>query len=241
MENPKLKFIISPRLDLQHFLLLDRPIIGNRCWAFFKLPPDLRFVFAGCSRDRRRDIVWEYLQMCYRAQKRCFLDRIAEVERDWLAVEDEYYALVQNLFGGHPWPAGDYLAVGSVWQGFSYDAGSQLFYFPLIRGPHLQAREVIAHELVHMLFWDYVEEKYGLRKKIWRRRRNHFVWQVSEALLTILQQWEPYARLVEARDSGPYSECRRVYERMKQDWDREQNVQKLLDKWLGQKAKRIIL
>jgi len=240
MGNPKLKFIISPRLDLQHFVLLDRPMVGNPRWAFFKLPPDLRFLFNGYSRDRRRAIVWEYLQMCYRAQKSYFLDRAAEVERDWLTVEDEYCVLVQTLFGGHPWPAGDYLAVGSVWQGFSYDTSSQMFYFPLIRGPHLQSREVIAHELVHLLFWDYVEEKYGLRKKIWRQRRNHFVWQVSEALLTILQQWEPYVRLVEAKDRGPYRECCRVYQGMKQDWERDQDVQKLLDKWLGQKAKRTI-
>ena len=107
------------------------------------------------------------------------------------------------------------------------------FFFPLNHKIEHYANKVIAHKMLHFMFFDYVEKKYelGEKSKIPGKETN-YLWKVSEAFNSVIQGWALYQELFDSRPN-PYPEVVEIYEEMNEQWEKNQNVDTLLNKFLN--------
>ncbi len=83
------------------------------------------------------------------------------------------------------------------------------------------------------MFFDYIYKKYGLSEKSKiPGKEPSYLWKVSEAFNSVIQGWGPYKALFDS-NPNPYPEVAEVYEKMNEQWEKIQNIDSLLNKFLG--------
>ncbi|MFH1193048.1 MAG: hypothetical protein V1656_01900 [Candidatus Jorgensenbacteria bacterium] len=178
------------------------------------------------ERDRR---VKSYVMERHHAEHEDIAKRVEAVKEDWKQVEEQYFRLVDKVFKGHPWPPGPYVGCATVFYSYPRNLRERTFYFPYRhRKPHY-ANLVIAHEVLHFMFFDYAEKKYGTD---WKSAPPlGYLWKVSEAFNTTMERWEPYRKIF-LHGGKPYSNTKEIAEKMDVQWKLRQDVDELLDQWL---------
>ena len=81
-------------------------------------------------------------------------------QKDWLMVEKNFHCLVDELFCGHKWPKGKYIAYTTIWGMFPKFLEDKTFQIPFKHKNKRYVIVVIAHELLHFIFYDYFYKKY---------------------------------------------------------------------------------
>lgn len=157
---------------------------------------------------------------------------VADVRKDWKRVEGRYFRLVDRIFNKHPWPPGKYAGYATIFWSYPRNINEKTFYFPYRhRKPHY-ANKVIAHEMLHFMFFYYTEKKFGIDKLA--RKKDGFyghIWKVSEAFNCAIEDWAPYKKVF-LYGASPHPGTEEMAKKMSRQWNRQMDVDKLLGKWL---------
>ncbi len=180
----------------------------------------------------RNKLIRAYALRIHREKRKEIAQGVRRVRKEWGSVEKKFFRLADRIFDHHPWPKGNYRGFVTVFYAYPRDIQNKIFSFPYAHRLPRFANKVIAHEMLHFMFFDYVRERYGLgeRARIPGKPRD-YLWQVSEAFNNAIQLWEPYRRVFRF-GSRPHPGTERLAARMIPQWTHEQNIEKFLDRYL---------
>lgn len=191
--RPTVKFVIDPSKDwdaLQGFLN-DSKFDGGRGleWAVYSKRPELRsLVHAGLGAESEvkiRVAIQEF-----------FVSHSSEIQSNldiyrsaWLQKQDAFFSLVEDIFGDASWPPGLYEAYATSWGMFPRSLEDKTFYVPAIFDNKSYVDIIVAHELLHFMFYRYFYAKYPEHDN---EDDNFLAWNVSEIFNSVVQNSQPW-------------------------------------------------
>ncbi len=207
--NPKVKFKIDPRQDIgtaKGFINESRFDDGrNLEWAFFRMYPHLRDVIRS-----KNDVDYAFLEKhiaeMYRMNREAAASNFKRYESDWRKLEKRYFALVKELFPDTPWPKGKYIAYATIWGMFPRFLDDKTFQLPIKFRSKRYVSTIIAHEMLHFIFYEHIQRNYRQYKNI---ERNFLVWHISEIFNSLVQDSPAWLRLFKKR-CMPYPEHEKI-------------------------------
>jgi len=109
---------------------------------------------------------------------------LVQHKKRWEKIAPDYFLLVDALFGNRTWPRGTYIAFGTIWGMYPRFLENKTFQIPFWHRTPRYISVVIAHEMLHFMFYDYFYKRYPNYN---RPQYNFFVWHISEIFNTIIQ------------------------------------------------------
>jgi hypothetical protein len=239
MPVPELTLKIDLSEDIKNaknFLRMKQPGFPHIQEWF--LPQDLWFLLSKKFAWKERDkIIKEYTETIYSVRKKEILEGLAKTKKNWIKVEKDYYELVAEVFQGHPWPRGNYTGFASIFHMFPRYIAERTFFMPY-SDKYQNPIHVICHEMLHFMFFSYIKKRYSLMEKsVVKGKPQNYVWQVSEVFNNVIENTKHYHQISGSRGK-PYPGHEEMYDKMRRQWARENDINTLLDKWLKPEQKK---
>ncbi len=221
---PKIKFIIDLEQEKEVFLSRSKNIANF-------LPVGMSFVLKKEFIKNRNKILNAYLDQYYTDQHQYLTDSIKNTRAKWQKVEKIFFQKVDKLFHNWPWPKGNYRGYVSIGRMFPRDIKKKIFAFPLRSfkpGRENLDLRVIAHEMLHFIEYDYLQNKFGLKPSEIHSADNTF-WQFTENLNVLIEN-SKFWREFSLGQSRPYPECKKLYKKMEKIWHKNKDIDNLIEK-----------
>ena len=238
---PKINLKIDIKEDIDNcisFIKRERKGIKREFLLWF-LPDDFKYILnKNFSEKERNKIIREYTKHIYKIKKDEIGKGFEKAKKDWQKVEKEYFQLVDKVFKNHPWPKGNYRGIVSIWHMYPRYIKHKIFFFPYKHKIPKYSNKVIAHEMLHFIFFDYIKREYNLEEfSEIKNRPNDYVWQVSEVFNDVMENWKPYYGLFKDKPCS-YPDTEQMFKKMKKQWQKKQDIDWLLEQWLGIKERK---
>lgn len=181
---PKLKFLIRPEEDVLVYFAFEKEAkmfkesfeIIESC--FFKKHPKIKVLKQIQDRKKKRIFLEQYVTEYYQTHQNWIIKGVQKAETSWNKIQNKFFSLTDELFKNHPWPKDGYQAFVTIWGIFPRDIKRKTFQFPY-RGKYLKGVEgIIAHEMLHFLFYDYLYKHFPQYKN---PKLAYSLWILSEA------------------------------------------------------------
>ncbi len=231
-KHPKVSLKIDIERDINNcinFLRSEKK--GNkRQFLLWFLPDDFQYILNKKFSTRERNkIIKEYTRRVYRTKKDKIRDGLNKAKKDWKIIAKGYFELVDKIFDGHSWPKGNYRGIASIYKMYPRYLEHKIFFFPCIH--RISASKVIAHEMLHFIFFDYLEKHFGLKEhsKI-KGKPDDYIWKVSEVFNNVIENWRPYRQIIKTKPR-PYPGTEKMFKKMSKQWRKQQDINWLLKQW----------
>jgi hypothetical protein len=237
---PKLKLVVDPTVDARFGVNFVEGNIRNlKNFLSRFLPYTLQYILAGkISKQKRDKLILGYAKYCYKNHRNEIERGTKAAASDWKKVENRYFRLIDRLFKKHSWPKGYYVGFATVWHSYPRNIQNKTFHFPYWHSLPKYANKVISHEMLHFMFFDYIQERYGLQEKsIIKGKSKDYVWKISEAFNNVIEEWKPYKSIFK-HPARPYKETVKIFKKMNEQWKQRQDIDWLLDKWFSKNSKK---
>ena len=125
--------------------------------------------------DKRRGIIERFTEEYYSKNQTGINKALKKMEKDWTLAENNFFREVESVFGKVRWPKGKYVSYLSVFDinpRFLEDKTFQVFYRHI-----LGSNYVIAHEMLHFIFFSYFENQ---EPELSKSLDEHTIWLLSE-------------------------------------------------------------
>lgn len=234
--TPKLSFKIDLKNDIDNAKFFIKTVKNDTFLDWF-FAQKLNFIRSkSFSNAEKNKIITEYTKYFYRVNKECIDKGVIETKSRWLKVEKKFYKLIDDIFQGHPWPKGNYTGFASIFRMYPRDIKKKTFFFPFSKQTQ-DPLGVIAHEMLHFIYFDYIKKRYGVDEgTVFKSENPNYVWCVSEAFNRMIEDWGKFRKIFGFSDTkAQYKECANIYAKMKKQWNKDQDINKLLNKWLLKK------
>ncbi|MBZ1356484.1 MAG: hypothetical protein KY054_01775 [Candidatus Nealsonbacteria bacterium] len=227
--KPKLKLAIDIKADVQN----AKRFVNHGEFVDWFLPLNFQYITSKkFFLSERNKIISEYTKHIHKMNEKEILKGVEETKKRWLKIECKFYSLVDKIFLGHDWPKGKYIGYVSIYLMFPRNIKEKTFYFPYSNNKW-NPISTIAHEMLHFIFFDYINSKYKIKENDEFRDKNpKYVWQVSETFNTVIENWQPYKNIVGSKDVKPYPGCEKMFKTMTKQWSANQDIESFLNKWL---------
>lgn len=126
--------------------------------------------------------------------------------KSWKEVEASFLDLTASLFPGKLWPNGKYIAYLTIWQMYPRFLKDKTFQIPYRSSKKKSINLIIAHELLHFIFYDYFFKQYPKYKS---HKYDIFVWHVSEIFNSIILKRPEWKKLLKS-NSLDYPEHKNI-------------------------------
>jgi hypothetical protein len=236
---PKIKLKIDIKEDTNNcinFIRSERKGIKRQFVLWF-LPDDFQYILSkNFSEKERNKIIREYTKHIYKLREKEIKKGLAKAQKDWQGVEKQYFQLVDKIFKNYPWPKGNYRGIISIWHMFPRYIKQKIFFFPYKHKISEFSNKVIAHEMLHFIFFDYLEKKFKLKEssKI-KNKPDDYIWKISEVFNNVIEDWKPYHQLLKDKPN-PHTGTEKMFKKMKKQWQEKQDIGWLLEEWLNKKT-----
>jgi len=229
---PKVKFVRDRKIDLKYAINFTNSRDDFKKMFFGDV---FYAVFNGSFSKKERDkIITNYVTTYYKLNAKKISQRYGLAQLGWKNKEKQYFTLIDKLFKNHPWPNGKYVGYGTIFWCYPRFVQNKEFLFPLNHRISDYSDKVTAHELLHFMFFDYLEKNYGLTENSWiKGKEPNYIWKVSEALNSVIEGWKPYQKIFNSI-ARPYPETKKIYEKIRKMWNKTQDIDIVL-KSLGLK------
>ncbi|MCX6784741.1 MAG: hypothetical protein NTV81_02275 [Candidatus Komeilibacteria bacterium] len=228
--KPNLKLAVNVQTDIEN----AQWFVKTSEFVSWFLPQNFQYILSKkFSILEKNKIIAEYTKQIYKLNKKDILKGVSETKKLWAKIENKFYSLTNTIFKGHPWPKGQYFGYTSIYFMFPRNVEKKFFYFPFSKNKFNPVR-VIAHEMLHFIFFDYIKRNYGLNENKKLPGKNpKYIWQVSETFNNVIENWPPYKNIISTKEkSRPYPGCEKMFKLMTQQWAKNQDIKNFLDKWL---------
>jgi hypothetical protein len=222
---PKIKLNLDVNQEKHFFLSRERDLRRF-------LPPGISFILRQEFIKNKNKILEAYLENYYQDASDYLTNSLKNTKGKWKKVEKIFFKKVDKLFGGWPWPKGEYCGYISIARRFPRSIKEKIFAFPAVskfgRSVNIDLK-VIAHEMLHFIEYDYLKNKFGLKPSECDSPDSSF-WQFTENLNVLIENsgfWEEFSPGFKAK---PYDDCKDLYVKMKKIWDKDKNIDNLVRK-----------
>lgn len=163
-------------------------------WAIFNKYPEFELYFdkENSYSIKNKSALFNSIKDIYRDKRDEINIGISKQENDWRKLEMRFYKLVDVLFENRKWPSLKYIAYGTIWSMFPRFLEQNAFQIPYKHRLPKYVPVIIAHELLHFIFFDYFYKRFPKYKK---EKYQFFVWHVSEVFNSIVQNSPPWVKL----------------------------------------------
>lgn len=231
MKNPKLILkadVYADTENAKNFINSDPEFIG---WF---LPEDLQYLLKNkVKKQKIEKISKEYAKKIFKDKNLEIKNNLKKAQYEWKSIENDYFKIVSKIFKNHPYPKGKYTGFASIFTMYPRHIHLKTFFFPGIiyskKTPPIKT--VIGHEMLHFIFFDYINRKYGLKTDSQiKGKEKDYLWKVSETFNSVIESWNPYYKIFNYK-TPPYA-SKIFYKKMRPQWIKDPDIDKLLDKWL---------
>ena len=212
--NPKVKFKIDAKKDLLTFkaFITEAGFDDGRNleWAIFKRHPQLRKIV---KKKSGIDYLFikKYIEGLYKKNIVAVTANFKIYEVNWKKKENQFFDLVKDLFYNRPWPKGKYIAYSTIWGMFPRFLEDKTFQIPIKYKSNKYINVIIAHELLHFMFYDYFCENYPRYK---HPKNSICVWHISEIFNSLVQN-SPIWLNVFKKETMSYPEHEKIISQLK--------------------------
>ena len=193
----KLKFKLSQSKDLSSFFsfLFERRYDNGRNfnWAVLKYHPFFKDILNKNNFNISKKIVSDYIKDYYQQHGEEIGNNVKSFSQSWKKIEDDFLELTAKLFPGQSWPNGKYIAYLTIWRMYPRFLEDKTFQIPYSSQKKKAINLIIAHELLHFIFYDYFLKKYP---KYRSHKHDFFVWHVSEIFNSIILKQPEWKKLL---------------------------------------------
>lgn len=229
MPYPKIKFQKNTKKDFNTLLAFVRDAKydnGNNLeWAILKSNPQLKVYFNQKKHYKvlNEKKLFKFIEQAYNSKSIKMTMAMESHKKRWEKIASVFFFLTEKLFPGRKWPKGKYIAFGTIWDMYPRFLADKTFQIPFFYKKTNYINVIIAHELLHFIFYDYFFEHFPKYKK---PKYDFFVWHVSEIFNALVQNspaWLDHFKL----KSTPYHEHEKIIKRLsfklknKKMWDTE--------------------
>lgn len=156
-KHPKLKFQLNRELDNEMaFQFLDISAGGiDFGKGIIEIYPELANAKT-ISGDSRRVVINEFTKKYYRNNRKRLNIILQKIRWEWDLVAKDFYQSVDKVFEKQIWPEGKYICYLSI-----FDCNPRFLEdktFQVWMGLSDRTNYVIAHEMLHFMFFDYLEK-----------------------------------------------------------------------------------
>jgi hypothetical protein len=195
--SPKIRFFISKKQDFKIAVnfLNEAPNEKSRVlkWAFFDLHPKLKILKEEKVIYREKiKILTSYIENFYRKHLPAIKRKTERVKKQWKAIEPEFFKLTDQIFKGYPWPKGKYIGYPTIWGLYPRYLENKTFQFPYRHEIKNYPLIVIAHEMLHFIFYEYVYQNFPAYKQ---KRYAQSLWVSSEVFNSVIQSQPEWTNL----------------------------------------------
>lgn len=219
---PKIKFKIDFKKDILIFFnfLRDSKYDEGRNfqWAVLKHYP----YFKKFNKNINKKIVEDFVFKYYSKNKKFIERNLTIYEKNWKKIEKEFFVLIENIFPKLKWPKGKYIAYSTIWSMYPRFLDDKTFQIPAISKKKKIVNFIIAHEMLHFIFYEYFFNKY---KKYKNHKYDFFVWHVSEIFNVIIINRPDWQKILKNKDNG-YPEHKKIIKKLSKNY---YNLQDLVD------------
>jgi len=207
---PKIKFKIDSKKDISTFFdflkdaKYDEGI--NFEWAILKYYPYFKKFKDNVDKKIVEDFVFKY----YTKNKKAIEKNIILHENNWKKIEKDFFKLAYDLFLETNWPKGKYIAYSTMWSMYPRFLDDKTFQIPAISRNKKVVSFIIAHEMLHFIFYEYFLNKY---KKYKSHKYDFFVWHVSEIFNVIIMNKPEWQKILKNKDDG-YPEHEKIIDKL---------------------------
>ncbi|MFH1956399.1 MAG: hypothetical protein ABIJ28_02015 [Patescibacteria group bacterium] len=123
-----------------------------------------------------------YIDNFYKYHQKSFKKISYKFQKVWLEMASDFFNAADTVFSRHKWPKGKYIGYISIFNcgpRFLDDKTFQIFY----RHDRNYAVFCVAHEMLHFIFYDYIEKK---RKDVKNKLTEDQLWRISEIVNEVL-------------------------------------------------------
>lgn len=187
--KPRITFEINVTRDVETFFCFVRDAKYDKGdaieWALLKKYPNLKTFFRGTKFIKTRKEVRAFVEKEYEKNAVEMKKNLKCYERNWNKHEKKYFQLVSKIFPKTIWPKGKYIAYTTIWGMYPRFLKDSTFQIPWKYKPMTYVNIVIAHELLHFIWYKFYKERF--LKKITESSNDFFVWNVSEIFNCVVQ------------------------------------------------------
>jgi len=205
MRYPKLKFKISPNKDLSTVIAFSKDAYydngRNLSWAVFKKYPLIKRYFD--TKDfyklKNKKALKDFIYKVYKKENNIIKAGMVENQRAWSNISSHYFILITKLFRNRQWPKGKYISYATIWTMYPRFLNDKTFQIPYKHRYSGYVKVIIAHELLHFMFFDYFYYRYPKYKN---PKYNFYVWNVSEIFNNLIQNSPEWLKIFKYKSIG---------------------------------------
>lgn len=170
-------------------------------WLIFNTYPQLEQFFDKKKNYQIKDeeALHNFVRQTYDLKEKNMAQAMTEHQKLWEKVAPQFFSLVDKLFHGRKWPEGKYIAFGTIWGMYPRFLEDKTFQIPFWPRIPKSIPIIIAHELLHFMFYDYFYEHYS---KLPKSQDDFFVWNVSEIFNIVIQNSPKWVECFGLRSPG---------------------------------------
>ena len=151
------------------------------------------------NQEKRKKIINQYFDNYYKKNNSVLIKKLLLIREKWKEKENNFFKITQKIFGGFEFKKGMYIGYISIIDcnpRFLESKTFQVFYKKNID----EAVYVIAHELLHFIFFDYFNEK--IKIDITEEK----LWDLSEIFNIVVLESDYFKEIINKKYIKPYPE-----------------------------------
>ena len=221
---PKLKFKINYKRDIETFFAFNNEANfdsgRNLKWAILKKYPQFKKYKQGNTLNINEDIVKKFVESIYLKNYCLIKKNLSIYQKNWVNIKRNFYLLVDELFYQRSWPKGKYIALPTIWGMYPKFLEDKVFQIPYKHKNKKYVSIIIAHEMLHFIFYDYFDKKYSKYKS---NKYIFFVWNISEIFNNVIQNSPGWLKIFRIK-SIPYPEHKKIIKKLQKIYYKKENI-----------------
>jgi len=222
--NPKLKFKIDYKKDIKTFFIFveETNFDNGRIleWAILRKYPQFEKFKKDDNLVVDKKTIEKFVKSIYSKNKVVILTNLVKYRKKWSKIEKKYFALVKDLFKPDKWPKGRYIAYPTIWGVFPRFLKDKTFQIPYKYKKVGYVYVIIAHEMLHFMFYDYFNKKYSIYKT---NKYRFFVWNISEIFNGVIQNHPQWLKIFKIK-TLIYPEHKKIIKKLQKVYYGRENI-----------------
>ena len=225
MNYPKIKFKISKNKEFEVFKEFLNYYKSDQERLFnWLLAPHKTFKKGfwnkGISNTQIIKLAKKYIDEYYKLHAKDLNNDNIVTGTSWGKKEKKFYNLIDEIFDHYKWPKGKYTGYLTVWGIYPRYIKEKTFCFPYKHKIKKYVLTVIAHEMLHFIFYSYLFNKYPKYKN---KKYGMLIWHSSEIFNSLVQKSRPWVKLFELKPRN-YPEHNEIIKKLDETWKSERKI-----------------
>ncbi|NCU28604.1 MAG: hypothetical protein EOM85_02965 [Candidatus Moranbacteria bacterium] len=189
--------------------------------SIVKMYPELNKTRGSVSQKKKQREIHSFVEKYYCSRNKEIKKLSSTIKKEWGKKEANFIKITKSIFKGYDFPGGKYIAYSSIINcnpRFLDQKTFQFFYKKEVD----DAIHTIAHELLHFVFFDFVNKK--LKKEISVLSEDQ-LWDLSEIFNVVILRSPDYKNIINKKFVKPYPDHKKYIPEFENIKNRTGNIQ----------------